>query len=76
MTTPQTAQPLGYVGDYLAKLADQPPVSPEEHKVAASTLLRHAAVEARNLLGHEQQVEARVSTLTRLATVYARLAAL
>lgn len=74
MTTAQTTQPLGYFGDYLTKLAENPPATSDEHKTAAATLLRHAAAEARNLPGHGQQTEARVSTLTRLATTHILLA--
>jgi hypothetical protein len=74
VTAPQTTPALGYVGDYLASLAAHPPATSDAHKTAAATLLRHAATEARNLFGHEQQVEARVSTLTRLATTHILLA--
>ena len=76
MTATQTVQRLSYVGDHLRGLAERPPTTPDEHRAAAAILLRYAATEAQNLLGHEREVEARVSTLTRLATAHTRLATL
>mgnify|MGYP001561467049 CR=1 FL=1 len=69
-----TATRLGLISDYLRGLAEQPPVTPDEHKAAAATLLRYAAAEATKLYGHERQIAVRVSALTQIATTHTRLA--
>lgn len=73
-TAPQTTQALGYVGDYLAHLAEHPPATSDAHKTAAATLARHAADQARSLLSNGSAVETRVNALTRLATTHILLA--